>query len=46
MLSATEEIVDESLPEEKMAAHSKDPEAAQLCVLNKTTFCEGSQKVL
>ena len=35
-----------SLPEEKLAGHFEDPEAAKRCVLNKITFCEARKKVL
>lgn len=45
ILSAIEEIVEESLPVPKMTAHYKDPEAAKHYVLNKITFCETRQKV-
>jgi len=46
ILSAMEEIVEESLPDVKMTAHFKDPEALKLCVLNKITFREARQKVI
>ena len=45
ILSAIEEIVEESLPVPKMTANYKDPEAVTHCVLNKITFCETRQKV-
>jgi len=45
ILSSLEEIVEKSLPTDKMIAHYDDPEAAKLCILNKITFCEARQKV-
>lgn len=45
ILSSLEEIVEKSLPTDKMIAYYDDPEAAKLCVLNKITFCEARQKV-
>ena len=41
-----EEIVEISLPDEKLAVHYQDPEAAKMCILNKISFCEALQKVL
>ena len=41
-----EEIVEISLPDEKLAVHYQDPEAAKMCILNKISFCEARQKVL
>ena len=41
-----EEIVEVSLPNEKLAVHYQDPEAAKMCILNKISFCEARQKVL
>ena len=31
-----EEIVEVSLPNEKLAVHYQDPEAAKMCILNKS----------
>ena len=45
ILSALEEIVEKSLPGDKMTAYYDDPEAAKLCILGKITFCETRQKV-
>ena len=41
-----EEIVEISLPDEKLAVHYQDPEAAKMCILNKISFCEARQKLL
>ncbi|KAK3696833.1 hypothetical protein QZH41_011721 [Actinostola sp. cb2023] len=40
ILNAVEEIIDVSLPADKMAAHFQDQEAAIRCVTNKIVFCE------
>lgn len=45
ILSSLEEIVEKSLPADKMTAYYDDPEAAKLCILSKITFCETRQKV-
>ena len=45
LLASIEDIVKESLPNTKLADHFQDPEAAKLCILNKTAFCEKRQKV-
>ena len=45
LLASIEEIVEESLPNKKLADHFQDPEAAKLCILNKIAFCETRQKV-
>ena len=45
ILSSLEEIVEKSLPADKMTAYYDDPEAAKLCILAKITFCEKRQKV-
>lgn len=45
ILSSLKEIVEKSLPADKMTAHYDDPEAAKLCIMNKITFCEARQKV-
>ena len=45
ILSSIEDIVEKSLPHEKMTAHFRDPEAAKLYILKKITFCEARQKV-
>jgi len=41
-----EEIVEVSLPNEKLAVHYQVPEAAKMCILNKISFCEARLKVL
>jgi len=41
-----EKIVEVSLPNEKLAVHYQDPEAAKMCILNKISFCEAREKVL
>ena len=41
-----EEIVEISLPDEMLAVHYQDPEAAKMCILNKISFFEARQKVL
>lgn len=46
ILSAMEEITEESFPDKKMTAQFKDPEAAKPCVLNKITFWEVRQTVI
>ena len=43
LLASIEEIVEESLPNKKLADHFQDPEAAKLCILNKIAFCETTQ---
>lgn len=45
ILSSLEEIVEKSLPADKMTAYYDDPEAAKLCILSKITFFETRQKV-
>ena len=45
ILSAIEEVVDDSLPEPKLTEHFQDPEGAKLYVVNKISFCEARQKV-
>ncbi|XP_020620202.1 uncharacterized protein LOC110057932 [Orbicella faveolata] len=44
LLASIEDIVEESLPNKKLADHFQDPEAAKLCILNKIAFCETRQK--
>ena len=46
ILSAMEEITEESFPDKKMTAHFKDPEAAKRCALNKITFWVVRQTVI
>ena len=45
ILPSLDEIVEKSLPADKMTAYYDDPEAAKLCILRKITFCETCQKV-
>ena len=46
ILNDSEDIVDKSLPCQKLEAHFKDVEAAKLCIGNKITFCEARQRVI
>jgi len=45
MLASLEDIADKSLLLSKLESHFQDAEAAQLCILNKISFCEPRQKV-
>ena len=38
LLTSIEDIVEESLPNKKLADHFQEPDGAKLCILNKKAF--------